>query len=660
MTTNIPDPSTCIDDGDCTNGEEQWDAATCSCEIIPVVFGCTNMTANNYNPAATCDDGTCDFDCPDPGTCDNGDCSDGEEVWDGTNCECISINVPDPSTCVDDGDCSNGTEEWDDDNCMCISVNIPDPSTCVDDGDCNNGTEEWDDANCMCIAVDVPDSSTCIDDGDCTNGTETWNIQTCECEVIQEVLGCTNASANNFDSNATCDDGSCEFDCPDPGNCDNGDCSDGEEIWDGNTCECISINVPDPSTCVDDGDCTNGVETWNDTTCECDLVALELGCTNMAANNYDPNAECDDGSCEFDCPDPGNCDNGDCTDGEEVWDGVACECISINVPDPTTCVDDGDCTNGIETWDDTLCDCNIVMQELGCTNMSANNYDPNATCDDGSCEFDCPDPGNCDNGDCSDGEEIWDGVECECISINMPTPCVDDGDCSNGEEVWNQTSCECEVVNLIDPDTCVDDGDCTNGIEVWDNEICECIIEDTPNCDTGTLIEMVCDDFDPCTENDVQMMVECSGEVCMPCLGTPIDCEAEENIMEVPCDDLDDNTVDDVETILICDNSVCIPCEGVLKVPSIFYPQIFTPDGDGNNDEFRLFSDVDFNVEEFAIYDRWGEVMYRRENLLSSDSSLSWDGRFNGQLVPPGVYVYYIKLGEPFGEVEVGDITIVY
>ncbi|MFK8008160.1 MAG: hypothetical protein AB8H03_17515, partial [Saprospiraceae bacterium] len=64
-----------------------------------------------------------------------------------------------------------------------------------------------------------------------------------------------------------------------------------------------------------------------------------------------PNATCDDGSCIFTCPDPGNCDDGDCTNGEEIWDGGICECITINIPDPSTCIDDGDCTNGEEIWD---------------------------------------------------------------------------------------------------------------------------------------------------------------------------------------------------------------------------------------------------------------------------------------------------------------------
>jgi len=37
-----------------------WDATTCSCIIdVVTVVGCTDMTADNYDPAANCDDGSC-------------------------------------------------------------------------------------------------------------------------------------------------------------------------------------------------------------------------------------------------------------------------------------------------------------------------------------------------------------------------------------------------------------------------------------------------------------------------------------------------------------------------------------------------------------------------------------------------------------------------
>jgi len=40
----------------------------------------------------------------------------------------------------------------------------------------------------------------------------------------------------------------------------------------------------------------------------------------------------------------------------------------------------------------------------------------------------------------------------------------------------------------------------------------------------------------------------------------------------------------------------------------------------------------------FAVYDRWGEKIFETEN-----KSIGWDGLYNGEKVPPGVFVYYLK-----------------
>lgn len=69
---------------------------------------------------------------------------------------------------------------------------------------------------------------------------------------------------------------------------------------------------------------------------------------------------------------------------------------------------------------------------------------------------------------------------------------------------------------------------------------------------------------------------------------------------------------------------------------------IFSPDGDGINDYFypRVIGVVEFR--EIKIYNRYGQ-------LLHDDAKRPWDGKFNGQYQPSGVYMCYIsyELNEP-------------
>ena len=74
---------------------------------------------------------------------------------------------------------------------------------------------------------------------------------------------------------------------------------------------------------------------------------------------------------------------------------------------------------------------------------------------------------------------------------------------------------------------------------------------------------------------------------------------------------------------------------------SLIIPNIFSPDGNGENDFFEIKEDVNrVNIEsiEVHIYNRWGHTM-------SSWSSLNgkWDGTTpNGEEANEGTYYYVI------------------
>ncbi len=75
---------------------------------------------------------------------------------------------------------------------------------------------------------------------------------------------------------------------------------------------------------------------------------------------------------------------------------------------------------------------------------------------------------------------------------------------------------------------------------------------------------------------------------------------------------------------------------GPLK---FFTPNVFTPNGDGHNEGFGPVGIQFARNYVFTIYSRWGEIIYRSENLNEQ-----WDGRYQEKLCPNGVYIYTIQL----------------
>ena len=91
----------------------------------------------------------------------------------------------------------------------------------------------------------------------------------------------------------------------------------------------------------------------------------------------------------------------------------------------------------------------------------------------------------------------------------------------------------------------------------------------------------------------------------------------------------------------------------------IYEPNTFLV-GDGINGRFRIFTNATVQrINQFYIYDRWGNEMYGIENI-SPDEDFGWDGRTNDQFAEQGVYVYFSKITLESGAVEVlkGTLTL--
>jgi gliding motility-associated-like protein len=88
---------------------------------------------------------------------------------------------------------------------------------------------------------------------------------------------------------------------------------------------------------------------------------------------------------------------------------------------------------------------------------------------------------------------------------------------------------------------------------------------------------------------------------------------------------------------------------------------VFTPNGDGNNDRFFPQGKGISVIYSFKVYSRWGELMYEAYNIPINDENYGWDGTFKGIPLDPDVYVYSIDgiciLGDRF--FKKGDVSLI-
>ena len=83
----------------------------------------------------------------------------------------------------------------------------------------------------------------------------------------------------------------------------------------------------------------------------------------------------------------------------------------------------------------------------------------------------------------------------------------------------------------------------------------------------------------------------------------------------------------------------------------VFIPNVFSPNFDNTNDQFKLIlPNESILIENLIIFDRWGELVYQ-ETGTNSNTHKGWNGDFKGQPVNPGVYIYYVKLKTATGKI---------
>lgn len=381
---------------------------------------------------------------------------------------------------------------------------MTEPETTIIAGSASNGSNRYGDYNQM--GLDPSDGQTFWFTGK-YNASSQWSTRIASFSIAAPGVGCTNGGACNFDPDAITDSGFCTF----PGDaCSDGDPTTVNDVLQ-NDCSCAGVTIP--------------------------------GCTDPFADNYDPTATVDDGSCIFTCQPVTFTLNTDCWGAETTWQLVDDDsgttlasggpfgnlitvtedlclsegCYTFTIFDSFGDGMDGPSngfacsTVGSYDWQDgdgnvlisiitanfgtsetqTFC----ITSDSGCTDQSACNYDPDAATDDGSCEFTscagCTDAAACnydptatiDNGSCELPDGCTDNTAC---NYDASATC-DDGSC----EFMSCAGCTDPAACNYDPTATIENGSCQLPDGCTDPNACN--YSASALCDDGSCEYASCD-----------------------------------------------------------------------------------------------------------------------------------------------------------------------
>jgi gliding motility-associated-like protein len=88
---------------------------------------------------------------------------------------------------------------------------------------------------------------------------------------------------------------------------------------------------------------------------------------------------------------------------------------------------------------------------------------------------------------------------------------------------------------------------------------------------------------------------------------------------------------------------------------TLFVPNAFSPNGDGNNDDFIGIGFTENIIEyKMEIWNRWGQKLFK-----TTDMEEAWSGSpyNNGNTVQDGTYVYVITIMDDCGAIRNRSVT---
>lgn len=91
-----------------------------------------------------------------------------------------------------------------------------------------------------------------------------------------------------------------------------------------------------------------------------------------------------------------------------------------------------------------------------------------------------------------------------------------------------------------------------------------------------------------------------------------------------------------------------VPLDSICDIANVF-----TPNGDGNNDSFEIPCLELYKTNKLQIFNRWGDAVYEKDNYKND-----WKGTYRNNALPAGTYYYLLTVPE-IKKVFTGFITLV-
>jgi CHU_C Type IX secretion signal domain/Ig-like domain CHU_C associated len=125
---------------------------------------------------------------------------------------------------------------------------------------------------------------------------------------------------------------------------------------------------------------------------------------------------------------------------------------------------------------------------------------------------------------------------------------------------------------------------------------------------------------------------------------------------------------ENIYSITVQDLNGCLTTDSILvkisrEVPKLYAPNALKAEGNEGNDHFTLFAReglVD-KIIALRIWNRWGELVFEKENFDANNPDLGWNGTYRKKNAPSGVYAWWAKVVLIDGSeiIEKGEVTVI-